>query len=148
MGSFSERGAWIEMVRVLGKCTWTSSAARARRLFVVLSGFGSADRKEVRCLTALDVEAGEMLTLNADETMELFLIGLPPIEPPAVESDNTMPKRCAPKTPSVNDDHPDSPQGDAPCIMGKLTPFHVRSQKLFTPGGWLAGVWEDALAIW
>ena len=87
MGSFSERGAWIEMVRVLGKCTWTSTDARARRLFVVLSGFGSADRKEVRCLTALDVEAGEMLTLNADETMELFLIGLPPIEPPAVESE-------------------------------------------------------------
>jgi hypothetical protein len=87
MGSFSERGVWIEMVRVHANSEWTSTDPRARRLFVVLSGSGSAGGAQLGHLTALDVEAGETLKLTANETIELFLIGLPPIELPAVESE-------------------------------------------------------------
>jgi hypothetical protein len=88
MGAFSERGVWIEMIRLRPNAAWSSLDPRARRLFVVLSGNGQAADQSVGYLTALQVEPGETLDLRAaNDELTLFLIGLPPIETPAVESD-------------------------------------------------------------
>jgi hypothetical protein len=88
MGAFSERGVWIEMIRLRPNAAWSSLDPRARRLFVVLSGNGQVADQPVGYLTALQVEPGETLELRAaNDELTLFLIGLPPIETPAVESD-------------------------------------------------------------
>jgi hypothetical protein len=88
MGAFSERGVWIEMIRLRPNAAWSSLDPRARRLFVVLSGNGQAAGQPVGYLTALQVEPGETFDLRAaDDELTLFLIGLPPIETPAIESD-------------------------------------------------------------
>lgn len=88
MGAFSERGVWIEMIRLRPNAAWSSLDPRARRLFVVLSGNGQAAGQPVGYLTALQVEPGETFDLRAaNDELTLFLIGLPPIETPAVESD-------------------------------------------------------------
>jgi hypothetical protein len=88
MGAFSERGVWIEMIRLRPNAAWSSLDPRARRLFVVLSGNGQVADQPVGYLTALQVEPGETLDLRAaSDELTLFLIGLPPIETPAVESD-------------------------------------------------------------
>jgi hypothetical protein len=75
------------MVRVRANATWSSSDVRARRLFVVLSGDGRIGSSWIARLTAIDVDPGEPLELNATTEMELFLIGLPPVELPAEETD-------------------------------------------------------------
>jgi hypothetical protein len=87
MGAFSERAVWIELIRLRPHATWSSLDPRARRLFVVLSGTGRIGEQAVNYLTALQVDPGETLELHAAEELTLFLIGLPPIETPAVESD-------------------------------------------------------------
>jgi hypothetical protein len=88
MGAFSERGVWIEMIRLRPNAAWSSLDPRARRLFVVLSGNGQVADQPIGYLTALQVEPGETLELRAaNDELTLFLIGLPPIETPAVESD-------------------------------------------------------------
>jgi hypothetical protein len=88
MGAFSERGVWIEMIRLRPNAAWSSLDPRARRLFVVLSGNGQAAGQPVGYLTALQVEPGETFDLRAaNDELTLFLIGLPPIETPAIESD-------------------------------------------------------------
>jgi len=38
LGAFSERGLWIEMLRIPDKEQWDSCDAEARRILVVLSG--------------------------------------------------------------------------------------------------------------
>jgi hypothetical protein len=84
LGAFSERGVWVEMVRAHAGATWSSRDARARRLIVVLSGEGNIGASSTGRLTAVDVEPGESLELHATSEIELFLIGLPPVELPAV----------------------------------------------------------------
>jgi hypothetical protein len=75
------------MVRVRANATWSSSEARARRLIVVLSGDGRIGTSGIARLTAIDVDPGEPLELNATGELELFLIGLPPVELPVEETD-------------------------------------------------------------
>jgi hypothetical protein len=87
MGSFSERGVWIEMIRLRPNASWSSTDTRARRLLVVLSGEGEVEGRSVGYLSALHVKADEPLHLHCRKDMQLFLIGLPPLETPAVESD-------------------------------------------------------------
>jgi hypothetical protein len=87
MGSFSERGVWIEFFRLQLGVKWTSKDERARRLFVVLSGDGLAAGETVKRLSALQVEPGETLDLTATADITLFLIGLPSIERPLKESE-------------------------------------------------------------
>ena len=87
MGAFSERGVWVEFVKLRPRATWSSLDPRARRLFVVLSGTGKAEGRDIDRLTALQVEPGETLSLAAEADLELFLIGLPPVELPMVESE-------------------------------------------------------------
>jgi redox-sensitive bicupin YhaK (pirin superfamily) len=87
MGSFSERGVWIEMLRLQPGSNWRSEESEARRLLVVLSGEGSIGDEPVSRLSAVQVEGGEVLELSAESELTIFLVGLPPIETPAVESE-------------------------------------------------------------
>jgi hypothetical protein len=86
MGSFSERGVWVEMIRVRAGADWTSSVADATRLMVVLSGEGNVEDRSISPLTALEAISGEKLRLSARSEMVIFTIGLPPIQVPAVPS--------------------------------------------------------------
>ena len=87
LGAFSERGVWVEMVRVRANAKWSSIDARAKRLLVVLSGDGRLGTTTIERLTAVDVDPGETLELSATSELQLFLIGLPPIDVPAEESE-------------------------------------------------------------
>ncbi len=87
LGAFSERGVWTEMIRLLPGGKWCSNDPRARRLFVVLSGAGTVSTDPVGRWTAIQADPGETLDLASANGIELFLIGLPPIERPATESD-------------------------------------------------------------
>lgn len=87
LGAFSERGTWVEMVRLQPGAAWSSADPNARRLLVVTIGSGIVEGRPVEHLTALQVEPGERLQISTDAGIELFLIGLPPIQLPAVESD-------------------------------------------------------------
>ncbi|MDX6315655.1 MAG: hypothetical protein QOF44_5119 [Streptomyces sp.] len=86
MGAFSERGVWIEMVRLREHAEWSSVDDRARRLAFVTSGTGSCDGSPVAGMTAIQADPGEELRLTASEPLELFLIGLPPVVVPTEES--------------------------------------------------------------
>jgi len=88
MGSFSERGLWIEMIKIDAGAEWVSNDPRARRLLVVLSGTATVRDKEIGNLAALQVDATEDLRITATEETELYLIGLPPVELPEVDRDN------------------------------------------------------------
>jgi hypothetical protein len=87
LGAFSERAVWIEMVRLHADVTWTSTDPKARRLFVVLSGEGSIDGQAINRHGSIQVDPGETLRLKASANLQLFEIGLPPIEQPVAESD-------------------------------------------------------------
>jgi hypothetical protein len=53
----------------------------------VLSGDDECDREKISHLTAIQADAGETLELSAASTsLELFLIGLPPVVLPPAES--------------------------------------------------------------
>lgn len=86
-GMFSERGVWTEMLRLKPGASWSSHDSKARRLIVVLFGSGVVGDTSIDRLTALDVAAGESLTIEASIGLELFLIGLPPVVIPTEESD-------------------------------------------------------------
>ncbi len=86
LGAFSERGVWMEMIRIAPGAEWTSRDALARRLLVVLDGEGTAGSEALYRLTALQCDPGETLYLSSKEGMRLFLIGLPPVTLPAMES--------------------------------------------------------------
>lgn len=79
LGSYSERAAWTEMIRIAPGASWTSTHGTARRLFFVTGGAGIAGDAAIGLYTAVQVEPGETLTLAAAEELQLFLMGLPPI---------------------------------------------------------------------
>lgn len=86
LGSFSERGLWIEMIRLRPGASLSSTEPRGRRLMVVLSGGGTCGQTPVERLTALQVEPDETFHLSAGTETELFVIGLPPVAVPPEES--------------------------------------------------------------
>jgi hypothetical protein len=86
LGTFSERGVTVEMIRIAAGAQWRSEDRDALRLIVVLSGDGSVDGTKVTRLSALQLDAGETLSLYATTEMELFSIALPPVQLPTVPS--------------------------------------------------------------
>ncbi len=86
LGTFSERGVTVEMIRIAAGAQWRSEDRNALRLLVVLSGDGTVDGAGVAHLSALQVEAGETLALSATTEIELFSIALPPVQAPTVPS--------------------------------------------------------------
>lgn len=87
LGAFSERAVWVEFFRLPAGARWTSTDSRARRLFTVLDGEGTAADEAVARLSTIQVEPDEGLTLTATSELTLFQIGLPPIELPPVPSE-------------------------------------------------------------
>jgi hypothetical protein len=86
-GSFTERAFWIEYIKVAPGAEWVSSTDAGRRLIVVLSGAGTAEGTKIGKWAAIQAEAGEKLQLKATEETVLYIVGLPPIQLPAVPSD-------------------------------------------------------------
>jgi hypothetical protein len=87
LGAFSERGVWVEVIKLQPGARWSSIDQRARRLLVVLSGDGECDCEQISYLSAIQADAGDTLDLSAASSpLELFLIGLPPVVQPATES--------------------------------------------------------------
>ncbi|AJZ63459.1 hypothetical protein OI25_5087 [Paraburkholderia fungorum] len=87
LGAFSERGVWIEMIRLESGAVWRSADPRGRRILTVLEGEGTVKGQPVGYLGTLQVESDETVTIEATQAMELFLVGLPPVELPGKESD-------------------------------------------------------------
>jgi hypothetical protein len=54
---------------------------------VVLTGEGTVDDTKIGRLAALQVEAGETLDVSASEELVFFIVGLPPVQLPAVPSE-------------------------------------------------------------
>jgi hypothetical protein len=87
LGSFTERAFWIEQIKVDSGAEWSSTTDGGRRLIVVLSGEGTVDDTKIGRLAALQVEAGETLHVSATEELVLYIVGLPPVQLPAVPSE-------------------------------------------------------------
>jgi hypothetical protein len=86
LGTFSERGVTVEMIRVAAGAVWRSEDRDALRLLFVLSGSGAIGDAEITRLSAVEVSAGETLSLSASSEMELFLVALPPVQLPTISS--------------------------------------------------------------
>ncbi|WP_217559903.1 hypothetical protein [Streptomyces sp. GbtcB6] len=89
MGSFSERGVRIEMVRLRPGARWTSIDSGAQRILTVLSGEAGCEGEDLRYLSTLRADAGEQLELAASDAseVEILLIGLPPVVIPEAASE-------------------------------------------------------------
>jgi hypothetical protein len=87
MGSFTERGFWIEMIKIDAGTEWVSTCEGVRRLIVALSGTATVDDTKIGRLAALQVEAGEKLQVSVTEEMVLYIVGLPPVQLPSIPSD-------------------------------------------------------------
>jgi hypothetical protein len=86
-GSFSERAFWIDMIKIDAGTAWTSTNPDARRLTVVLSGSGTVEDTKIARLGAVEADPGEDTRYTASEDLVLYTVGLPPIQLPAVPSD-------------------------------------------------------------
>jgi hypothetical protein len=87
MGSFTERGFWIEMIKVGAGAEWVSTCEGARRLIVALSGTATVEGKHIGRLAAIQADAGEKLQVSVTEEMVLYIVGLPPVQLPSIPSD-------------------------------------------------------------
>jgi len=79
LGTFTEREIWAELVRLRAGARWTPPIADARRVVFVLSGRGRADREQLSAHWAIQVDPGERIDIESDDTTELLIFGLPPI---------------------------------------------------------------------
>jgi hypothetical protein len=79
LGSFSERQAWVEFVRIQPGARWATSHADARRLFFVTCGEGDCTPGAFGRFDSLQADAGDKLEIAARSEVTLFVIGLPPI---------------------------------------------------------------------
>jgi hypothetical protein len=87
LGAFSERAVSIEMFRIAAGAGWRSTDTVARRLLVVLKGSGTASGEPLDYLTAIEAAPGERLEISAADEIELFVVGMPRVQVPEVESD-------------------------------------------------------------
>jgi hypothetical protein len=87
-GSFTERGFWIEYIKVAPGAEWVSSTDAGRRLIVALEGAATVGDAKIGRMSAIQVEPGEELKVGAAEETVLYVIGLPPVQLPAVPSEN------------------------------------------------------------
>ncbi|WP_180985866.1 hypothetical protein [Streptomyces sp. CB02959] len=65
LGALSERGVWVEMLRLQAGTTWSSTDPKARRITTVLAGSGECDREQISYLSTIQADAGETLGLTA-----------------------------------------------------------------------------------
>jgi len=87
IGTYTERQFWIEFVRIEAGAEWVSGGEHARRLTVVLSGTGTVEGTGIGRLGAVEAAPGEEARFAATQDLVLYTVGLPPVELPAVPSD-------------------------------------------------------------
>jgi hypothetical protein len=87
IGTYTERRFWIEFIKLEAGAEWICESPDARRLTVVLSGAGTVEGTEIGKLGAVEADPGEKARYLATEELVLYTIGLPPVELPAVPSD-------------------------------------------------------------
>ncbi|MEU8978632.1 hypothetical protein ACFVXW_19920 [Streptomyces sp. NPDC058251] len=87
IGTYTERRFWIEYIRIAAGAEWIAGSDDARRLTVVLSGAGTVEDTAIGRLAAVEVDPGEKARYVATDELVLFNVGLPPIQEPAVPSD-------------------------------------------------------------
>jgi hypothetical protein len=87
LGSFTERGFWIEFIKIDAGAAWASTTDAGRRIMVALSGTADVDGTKIGKLAALQVEPGEKLLVSATDETVLYSVGLPPVQLPRVPSD-------------------------------------------------------------
>ncbi|MDX6331082.1 MAG: hypothetical protein QOI83_3465, partial [Streptomycetaceae bacterium] len=87
IGTYTERQFWIEFIKIEAGSEWISTSEDARRLTVVLSGAGTVEDTEIGRLGAVEADPGEKARFVATDELVLYTVGLPPIELPAVPSD-------------------------------------------------------------
>ncbi|WP_090698396.1 MULTISPECIES: hypothetical protein [unclassified Beijerinckia] len=85
LGAFSERGVWVEQIRIHKNSTWTLSSP-VRQLLTVLNGTGAAAGKKLSKMSVIQLEPQETIEITAEEEMTFFVIGLPPVVTPVEES--------------------------------------------------------------
>ena len=74
------------MIKIDAGAAWPSISEGARRLIVVLSGTATIGGLALGRLTAIQADAGEKLHFGATEETVLYIVGLPPVQLPAVQS--------------------------------------------------------------
>jgi hypothetical protein len=79
LGSFTERGTRLDMLRIESRGQVALGEASAMALAFVVSGQGRANGDAWYPHSAFRMDAGETLTLAVDELAELFVITLPVI---------------------------------------------------------------------
>jgi hypothetical protein len=77
LGSFTERGTRIELLKLAPGATAALGEAKTRLLLFTLSGKGEAGGEVWEKHAAFQIEPGECATLAATEAAELLLIALP-----------------------------------------------------------------------
>jgi hypothetical protein len=77
LGRFNERGLTISLVRLAAGTTFPVDSERQSLLFYVMSGRGTARGQSWRAESAIQLERGESVSLQADDTSEFFVVGLP-----------------------------------------------------------------------
>lgn len=77
LGRFNERGLTISQLRLAAGTTFPVDSERQSFLFYVMSGGGTSNGEPWRAESALQCEAGESVSLQADSASEFFVIGLP-----------------------------------------------------------------------
>jgi hypothetical protein len=87
LGSFTERGFWIEMIKIDAGVEWISTCEGGRRLIVAMSGAATVEGKRIERLAAIQADAGERLQVSVTEEMVLYVVGLPPVQLPSTASD-------------------------------------------------------------
>lgn len=78
LGSFTEREAWVEIVRVKPGATWRSTREALRLVFVV-TGEGACNGQPLAAYDTVQAEALEPIEISAQSELELFVMGLPPV---------------------------------------------------------------------
>jgi len=79
LGSFTERGTWVEIVRLQPEAQWNVHHSRARLLAVVLSGTGRCNDQALSRFSAIEINPGEHADIVGADDLELLIFGLPSI---------------------------------------------------------------------
>lgn len=83
LGTFTERGTCIEMIRIETGSSVKLGSDEALVLVFVLSGEGAINSGNWKAETAIRLEAGEVASMDASAEAELFVITLPLVSAPA-----------------------------------------------------------------
>ena len=77
LGTFTERGTQLEIVRIEPNGSLALGAPNAEILVFVLRGTGSCGQEILKQYSAVRIQPGETATINGTEPMEAFVITLP-----------------------------------------------------------------------